>query len=216
MNLINNNVLIHPNTEHYNHIRFPGGFKLYLDTSFEKEKHACTSGWITELPEKLKYPKGYKPVIEAEIGDEVIFNYLDMSNGAKKGNLTEKGLYLPYDFLYAVIRDGEVIPLNGWLIIEEATVPLPETSLFIPDVCKKKIETKGIIRYAGASIQADVNYDLKVGDTIAFAKHTSLPLQYEMHQLISPDRPLFRVRYEDVLAVITEENKIDDKKQEAA
>lgn len=203
---VNNYVLIRPDTDHYEYITLESGLKWWLDTSFEKEKHSCTSGTILNLPETLRYPKGYDPTIEALVDDEVIFNYNDMPNAKKDGSLREEGLFLKYDFLYAVKRGEEVIPLNGWIIVEPCIDRIESTLIFIPEeVTAKLSEVRGKIRYAGLPIEDGIDYDLNVGDEIIFASHSSLPLQYEMHQIIDPGKQLYRMRYEDVLAKVIAE-----------
>jgi len=206
MRQLNNLVLIKPNLGHYSHITIAGGVTLFLDQSWEKEQHACSSGTIVGLPDKIKYPKPYNGKLEVEVGDEVIFNYLDHSNAVSNGMITADGnMWLPYDFLYLAIRKGEVKMLNGFVVVEG----IPNTDntspggIILPEMVKKTTEASGIVRYIGEPLDDGFDYEtIKVGDKVVFADHHSIPLQFQMHQIIDKDKTLYRMRYSDILAVV--------------
>jgi len=204
MKQLNNLVLIKPNTSHYEHITLKSGLVLWFDQSFEKEQHACTSGTIVGLPEKVVYPKPFKPQMELQIGDEVIFHYLDHSNAKSNGTMDKDGnMFLPYDFLYLAIRNGEVIMLNGYIVVEGIKETISSNKLIIPDANIKQDETKGIVRYAGTPLEDGFDYpEILPGMKIVFPKHCSVPLQFQLHQIVDPDKVLYRMRYSDILAIM--------------
>lgn len=79
----NNNVLVKVKDGN-DKVVLSDGTELFIDTTFEKVKHAVTTGTVAKLPEKLVFdmsvpPRSYmewETDIEACIGDEVIFDYL--------------------------------------------------------------------------------------------------------------------------------------------
>lgn len=63
-----------------------GGTKLFLDTSYEEEKHAPVTGFVYALPEKLIYNRKdpnslqWKTELELELGDYVICYFMSSVN----------------------------------------------------------------------------------------------------------------------------------------
>jgi len=205
MKQINNLVLIKPDLGHYNNITLSNGVVLFNDVTWEKEQHACTSGTVVGLPDRVRYPKPYNGKLEIEIGDEVIFNYLDYSNCKSNGSIDKDGnMFLPYDYLYLAIRKGEIKMLNGFIVVEGIKDDRDKTEggIYLPEMSKKTSEQSGIVRYIGDPLDDGFTYEeIKVGDTVVFAEHHSIPLQYQMHQIIDKDKTLYKIKWSDLLAV---------------
>lgn len=104
------------------------GKKLYLDTSFEPERHAPVTGTIVNICDRLffnqipGYPQSLKwdTDIELRIGDYVVSYYLVSVNALKEQDgrvLTDKQgrqyLFLRYDQIFAGRRNGRIITCNG-------------------------------------------------------------------------------------------------------
>ena len=92
-----NMVLIKPNLGATEKIEF-AGIDLWIDTSFEEEKMAATTGEVITVCEKLffslKIEKGmadksvrYKTEVEMMPGDIVYFHYLTVKNARGDGRM---------------------------------------------------------------------------------------------------------------------------------
>ncbi len=135
--------------------RMKDGKKLYLDTSFEPERHAPVSGTIVNMcselfftttfarPQSLKWDTG----IELQVGDYVISYYLVSVNALKEKDgriitdeLGNQYLFLRYDQIFAGRREGKVITCNGWnlltpivdLALSEETQRIKDAGLMPP------------------------------------------------------------------------------------
>ena len=115
------------------------GKKLYLDTSFEPERHAPVTGTIVNICDHLffnqipGYPESMKwdTDIELQIGDYVVSYYLVSINALKDQDgriLTDQDgnqyLFLRYDQIFAGRRNGKIITCNGQNLL--TPVPDPE------------------------------------------------------------------------------------------
>jgi len=104
------------------------GKKLYLDTSFEPERHAPTTGTIVNICDHLFFnqipgnPGSMKwdTDIELQIGDYVVSYYLVSINALKEqdGRIlidedNNQYLFLRYDQIFAGRRNNKIITCNG-------------------------------------------------------------------------------------------------------
>ena len=71
-------------------IKLENGSTLYIDTSFEPEKHATVIGEVFGIPKKLTYTgkpnigMPWKTPLQIKIGDKVIVHYLAIVNAFRK------------------------------------------------------------------------------------------------------------------------------------
>ncbi len=76
-----NNVMIELDPEN-DHIKMKTGGEIYLDTSYEPDKHVTTTGTVRAIPTSLRFDPenpSYMPWdtdMEIKIGDRVIIHYL--------------------------------------------------------------------------------------------------------------------------------------------
>ena len=113
------------------------GKKLYLDTSFEPERHAPVTGTIVNICTELFFnqipgnPTSMKwdTDIELQIGDYVVSYYLVSINALKEQDgriLTDQNdnqyLFLRYDQIFAGRRNGKIITCNG----QNLLTPVPD------------------------------------------------------------------------------------------
>lgn len=105
-----------------------GGKKLYLDTSFEPERHAPVTGTIVNICDRLFFNQvpgnpgsmRWDTDIELQIGDYVVSYYLVSINALKENDgriITDQDdnqyLFLRYDQIFAGRRGGRIITCNG-------------------------------------------------------------------------------------------------------
>ncbi len=134
---MNNHVLIKLSRKK-DEIKTPGGGKLYIDPTFEEEKHFPVTGYVIARPRSLFYSDKigdshsmpWKTDIEIKEGDYVIFYYMAVLNCM--GTLDQPGgngkyfkdpdggeyIMITYDNLFVAKRDDKIIPLNGYLLLE--------------------------------------------------------------------------------------------------
>jgi len=114
------------------------GKKLYLDTSFEPEKHAPITGTIVNMCSKLFFTQVHarphslkqETEIELQVGDYVISYYLVSVNAYKEKDgrvITDENrndyIFLRYDQIFAGRRDGKVVTCNGWNLLTPVQDP---------------------------------------------------------------------------------------------
>lgn len=219
MKLLFNNVLIRPDRDN-DQIILSTGHKLYLDTSFEKEKHSVCSGVVVKAPEKLIFDREnmncalFDTDVEIKEGDHVIFHYLAIASAREQavGNAIhiEKGLeIIPYDRIYVTIRNGEIIPVNGIVLVEPVEETISST-LFIPKTAREFSRVKGVVSRLSTPLRGYRDYpddgpdmdEIKVGDTILYKEENCVPLEYSLHQNIDKGKVLYRMHRRDIDAIL--------------
>jgi co-chaperonin GroES (HSP10) len=164
-------------------IRTKTGDRIFIDTSFEPEKHVVLLGEVVAIPEKLHFSdkKNILPWdtdLEVKIGDRVLLYYLAVRNCLakeqkkyiKEGNSTF--IFIKYQNIFAVLRDKqdrpvpnyEIIPINGYLLVEPLADPTKEAKkismeklgLQFVDVKEKSIKdvVYGKVAYTGTRIKS--------------------------------------------------------------
>lgn len=230
MKILRNNVLIKPDPTGTVEV---AGVKLYLDTRFEEYKNAPQSGTVVALPERLTfshdpgdYSLDYEVDMELQVGDRVIFNYNARSAAIMNGMHIGDDMLVRYDMIYAAIRDGQVICINGTVIVEPENEEI-KTNLIVPESLKnKKTKLSGIVRYASETphraerFKPDLNpYTapmymgkdgfkamkrfVKPGDRVLFHFTNAIPLQhyFEIHGVLSKTM-LYRMKHTDIDCIL--------------
>lgn len=212
-------------------IKTASGFKLYIDTSFDPEKHIQVSGTVYGLPSKLTYTgeanngMPWKTHIELSCGDKVIMYYLSIMNAFRpeiqkyfmEGE--DKYVFVPYDKVFVKYGDGWITPINGYCLIEPTEDPsitrererMKAIGMELVSF-REKTNTHvcfGIVRYMGEPVEeyvdpgiSDRGVDIKIGDTVILKKISDVPLQYDLHQKINSGKKLWKIQRRQVLATI--------------
>lgn len=224
---IGNNVCIKLDPEN-EFIKTKSGIKLFIDTSFEPEKHIVRVGEVVQTPTTLIQKKGEIPWNtdnEVQIGDRALLYFLAVQNclaPEKKKYVREEKtiwIFIKYHNIYAVIRDEKIIPVNGYVLVEP--VEDPEKIRIREDAKKKGIElvefkelskvdvVYGKIAYIGkpnraydSPYKSDEHYNLNAGDNVIMKRITDIPVEYEYHAKIDGGRTLYRVQRHQILAKI--------------
>jgi hypothetical protein len=85
----NNYILIKLDPENKS-IKLSSGMELYIDQSFDPEKHATVTGVVWGVPERLLWAGKpnvglpWKTNLEVKVGDKVIMYYLSIINALKR------------------------------------------------------------------------------------------------------------------------------------
>jgi hypothetical protein len=221
-----NNVMIELDGEN-DHIKMKGGGVLYVDTTFDPEKHVTTIGTVRAIPTNLRFdPEDpsvapWDTTMELQIGDKVVIHYLAVVNCFRpeiKKYWVEDGkrfVFIQYRSIYCMIRNDKIIPINGYCLIE----PLPDKYI---ERLKERADVAGIllagmneknnlrvvygkVAYIGKpnkryfdSIYTDEGVDIKVGDEVVMKRISDIPAEYELHAKLDNGRKLYRVQRCDI------------------
>lgn len=223
--ILANDVIIKPNGGE-DEIILSNGKKIYIDVSYEKEKHAPCVGKVMKVPQRLIYNKKskdasveYKVDMELEVGDNAFFHFLTPSKCMKEGRWVEvedDGIYfvIKYDEIFCAQRgpENDVVMVNGWLLIYPIEEPLFVSKLIIVPDHLQKIERpdQGIVAFIGSPVKEyfyqqkiyESHDDVKVGDRIYFEPDSDIPLQYEMHRNFEGKSNFFRMQRKDIFGII--------------
>jgi hypothetical protein len=224
-----NQVMIKLDPEN-DHIKLLNGEKLYLDTTYDPEKHATVTGEVWGLPAKLQYTgkanngMPWKIPMETKIGDRVVVYYLAVVNCFRPESykvITEKNgryVFVNYQNIFAIIRDGVIIPINGYCLIEPCENPewiATKKRMAAAGLQAIRLSEKsntdvvyGIVRYVGRPIEeyiggkTDDGIAVNPGDTVVMRRISDIPVEYDLHAKIDGGKKYWRVQRRQILAVL--------------
>ena len=224
-----NNVLIKLDPEN-NSVRLKSGMDLYIDTSYEVEKHVTIIGEVMALPSKLHFSglpnigMPWKINMELQIGDKVFIYYLSVANAFRKETFSAiveedaRYVFIKYQYIFAAIRDGKLFPINGYLLVEPSEDPdwlalkekLAKVSME-PVRLKNFTNTDvnyGIVRYIGKPVMeyvdkySDKGVNVEVEDIVVTRRITDIPLEYALHAKADGGKKYWRIQRKNILAVL--------------
>jgi len=197
-------------------IKTKNGIELYLDTSYEPEKHVTVTGIVCGVPSRLSDNIPWKTDIEVQIGDRVIVYYLSVMNAFSKNDPKyfikngKRYVFINYRSIFVVIRQEKIIPINGYCLIKPMEDPFWIQTVdkllklkIVPVRFDLKSNTKvvfGQVKYLSKPIkeyiggQTDEGIDIKEGDNVIMKRVTDVPLQYELHSNIDGGAKYYRVQ----------------------
>lgn len=210
-------------------IKLRNGIELYVDDTYEPERNITVTGTIYGLPSKLTYTgqanigMPWLTDMEVRMGDQVIVYYLAVVNALKPETRRyvlegeDRYVFILYQNIFCVVREGKIIPINGYCLIEPCANPMIEAQkkrmekiglelVKLNETTKDQVNY-GIVRYMGAPNleyvdegQSDEGVDIAVGDTVVIKKTTDIPLQYNLHQKVHEGKKLWRVQRRNIFA----------------
>jgi len=220
---LGNNLCVKLDPEN-NFIELKSGIKLDVDTSYEPEKHIVRVGEVIAAPTRL-IQRDLPWTTEVEIlkGDKVFMYFLAVQNclAPEKKNYYREGkdvyIFIKYHNIYAILRDGKIIPVNGYILVEPMEDPYwlrtqkraRMNHLELPDLRKydKKTVVYGKVAYIGKPnieynhpYRTDEHVDVEVGDEIVMGRIRDIPVEYEYHAKIDGGRKLYRIQRHDIMA----------------
>lgn len=223
----NNNVLIKLDPEN-NFIKLKNGTDLYIDTSFEPEKHATITGVVMGLPKKLYYTgvpnvgMPWKTEMELKIGDRAICYYLSVLNALRPESMKafiegdDRYVIIQYQNIFAVVRHGAIIPINGYCLVEPCENPIKKelqdrmakSNLVMVNIDKPSNTNVvfGKVKYTGRPNEeysdgsSDEGVEINNEDMVIMHKITDIPLEYDLHAKIDGGKKYWRIQRRRVLA----------------
>lgn len=191
-------VIIKPGAEN-DHIKIStdnGEMKVWIDPSYEPEKHAITYGEVVVAEDG-----------EIKKGDIIFFHYLCCLNAIRdrKYVVCDGQVYyvVNCESCFVAKRGDQIIPLNGTVLAEAIIDELPDTNEFgmaIPKAKKTKNHlNEGIVLNAG---NPDIGEDATCieGDRVFWRTGASVPLQYSLFSTFS-DKLVYQLKYDHIMGV---------------
>jgi co-chaperonin GroES (HSP10) len=219
MQTLNNWLLIAPAKEKTS-VTTKSGHEIHIGLNYEFNQeygksvnkwntlqHAVITGKVLQVSNKVSHFE-YETGCEVKPDDTVIFHYMQEIHAVGEGRIDDNGnIFIPYETIFAVHRDGVLIPINGNIFVEAIIEEEPVTSIIIPDHLKdNRSMSKGIIRYMSSPVKDYKRHEgyggdtdeLSVGDTVYFNDCNAIKLEDELHALFEPGKVLYRMRRMDV------------------
>lgn len=140
------------------------GITFYKDTSYHQEENSTTFGIVVATP--LSVDKGNVSddfLHNVQEGDKLYFNFnvvLDDDNLLE----WEGKEYWMVDYwnAIAVVRDGEIIPVGNYILIDPLKEEIKSSLIEIPDFAKEKEKNRGKVfasNHPSIPVGAEVEYD---------------------------------------------------------
>ncbi len=185
------------------------GQTVYVDTSFNKEKHAISSARVVSVCDEID--DSLRTTIEVVPGDTAFFHYLAILNAIRDNKVLEcdgiKYYPIPYESLYVAKRESKtwnitsITCLNGFILV----TPKMEHSqdrigqIFLPDsMINQEQVSRGKVAHIGHPLIGEPEVT-QVGDDIIFRKSSNVPLEYALHQAMG--HKFFRMKRDSILAI---------------
>lgn len=168
-----NRVFVSADKRWEDEIETASGIKLYKDTTYQPEWGVSLYGTVETLPLQFKKDfqnEGVEPGITE--GDKAYFHYFTLIYDENRISVDGKDYYMvDYHRIFVVIRDGVIIPVHGWTLIEvdnEFTGDKTKGGIIIPQFLRrKKVDTYGKLKYIS---QNQRSIGASPGDTVFFQK----------------------------------------------
>lgn len=159
--------------------------------NYNMQRYAPTHGTVTQVSAS----SGCK------IGDTVIFHYTTEEMCGQMGRVIEDetGKYFIIDEsgVVAIVRDGVLLPTDGWIIARRAEKAKEKTDggIIIPEAHRKESDTKFVV------VNVHEGYeDCAVGDVIYTLKDCDRPIESnELFGILPND--LFKIETKDIVAI---------------
>jgi len=166
------------------------GIKIWLDTEIDRAKNARQYGTVKSVPENLNRFKRFDDGVDIKEGDKIWFHHFVVEDSSKIDLFGEEVHHLPYEQIFAVERDNEVIPTNDFVFIKPDKIK--SSSKIIKSTTEGDLSKKtGKVVY---SSKEGGNIGLEKGDRIFFK---SAPYDMKIN-----GETLYRLRADNILAKI--------------
>lgn len=156
--------------------------------------------------------------MDVKPGDRVFFDYLERFTAYEAGKVIETDIgelfLVRYDKLEIRIRDGEIKPLNGWVLVEwERSKPIKFGALELAGPDKRIEETAGVQNAEVVMLpdpviahMDDLDFSdpvrfLNVGDRVAFNTESATPLEPDNHFILFKGKEILKVESKNILGL---------------
>jgi len=164
------------------------GVKLWLDTEIDRAKNARQYGTVKSVPENLNRFKRFKDEVDIKEGDKIWFHHFVVEESSKIDLFGENVYMLPYEQIFAVEREGELLPTNDFVFIKP-DVKQRESSILHTSEDGELSKKTGTVVY---TCKDGERMGLDKGDRIFFK---SAPYDMDVN-----GEKLYRLRADNILA----------------
>ena len=205
-----NYILFRPYWDH-DKIRVNGD-RMQINTTYEPGYHQPVRGEVVETCDFLKYGMDNNTLdwstdLEVQKGDEIVVNFNEacIANSGRYSRFvyvdSEKLLLIRYDKIHVARRNGVIVPVNGYNIIEQIP-PQNVHEYENPYLRKKKHDrTFGIVRHVAKKIRhykylpmINEVIDLEEGQVITIRKDADLFVESPNHYEFFKDKPMMKIQ----------------------
>lgn len=177
---------------------------------------------VSKLQRLNQFSTSFDVDMELQPNDRVYFHYIMHEECKEDGRIVEidgeSCYFIPYDQLFCAKRAGDVIMLNGYILVEP--IGYQEHELFTASGIKFKLndgENKpgyGKVRHVGSKCRGYLGYrewfadtvDLNPGDYILFKKNSDVPLEWKYLETFDGQQEFFQMQRRDIYAVVKKES----------
>lgn len=159
--------------------------------NYQAQKYAPTHGEVVSIGGGVN---------DIAVGDTVMFHFTTEETCKQQGRIEQDGdnklLYVDGDKVMCVLRGGNLLPINGWILANRAEKAAEKTDggIIIPEAHRKESDRK--FRVVAVPEGYD---DVSVGDVIYTEIDCDIPLQANEFLGIVPN-DLFRINIDNIVA----------------
>src|SRR6266700_1828689 len=175
--------------KYYDSVTFSSGITLEIDPTWHPEEHAMLKAKVINVPLGITNRYDYRGMIcSIQPGDEILMRYdvvfsyhkqLDNKTSEFKNMLVwfnedtgqhEEFWRCDIQQVFAVIKEGEYIMQNGYVMLEPfAVAELRPTFLHMPEMIKDDApKFKATVKYINQPLTTETTIDINTGDVVAF------------------------------------------------
>lgn len=174
----------------------PDGTELWLDTAIQPMYNARQYGTVYSVPEDIEKHKRFDDGVTLRKGDKIFFHHFVVEEDSKVNLFDEEVYRLPYQQIFAVERDGEVIPMNDFVFLKPERRKSSLTGFYDPNEGEYS-EKVGVITSIG---KIGKEQGAELGDRVLI---TQKPYLMKMN-----GEDVYRVSARNLLCVLDDEVQI--------
>lgn len=209
-----NQVLVKPLTKNIER-KTASGIWLVGDEEWNKAAHVDRMCEVVKVPDHLfftednsVYSMEWETEMELQVGDVVWCEYLRIMYSERVHCQGQEYFLLFYGSIYVAKREEEIIPLNGYVLLER--VYHPDTVIGSHTIKGEINKKQGIVRYVGSvnkrykskGISDEGTEDIKPVDKVALRLDAEVMLEEECHAMFDNGK-MYRVEQrKNIIAVI--------------
>lgn len=142
-----NKIFVQIEKKFQDEIETDSGLKFYKDTTWNLEENSTTTGIVTAIPlhvDRVHIDPDFQHNVQ--VGDKLYFNFnvvLDPDNRIEHEG--EEYWIVDYWNAIAIVRDGEVLPVGSYILIDPIEEEVTSDLIVIPELAQKKEKNRGIV-----------------------------------------------------------------------
>jgi co-chaperonin GroES (HSP10) len=142
-----NRIFVQIEKKFQDEIETESGIKFFKDTTWKLEENSTTCGTVTAIPmhvDRVHIDADFQHNVQ--VGDKLYFNFnvvLDPDNRIEHEG--EEYWIVDYWNAIALVRNGEVLPVGSYILIDPIEEEVTSELLIIPELAQKKEKNRGVV-----------------------------------------------------------------------